>query len=176
MTPHLADTPVLETERLVLRAPSGADTQAMLSFFESDRAAFYGGPMETLEAWRKYAAFVGQWVLRGYGMYAVTLKDGGDTAGLAGAYHPDGFPEPEMSWLLTDARHEGKGYAHEACAAVLGDIFTRQSWTSVVSYIDTENVASRKLALRLGAVADPGAVSPIPGCEAFRHFAPGAAA
>lgn len=176
MTAYLADTPVLETERLMLRAPSGADTQAMLSFLESERAVFYGGPMPTAEAWRKYSAFVGQWVLRGYGMYAVTLKGGGETVGLAGAYYPDGFPEPEMSWLLTDARHEGQGYAREACAAVLDDIFTRHGWASVISYIDTANHASRKLALRLGAVADPDAVSPIPGCEGYRHFAPGAVA
>ena len=91
------------------------------------------------------------------------------TIGLAGPWRPAGFPEPEMSWLLTDARHEGKGYAAEACKAVLAHVFADHGWTSLPSYIDTENAASRALALRLGARPDPASPSPLPGCETYRH-------
>ncbi|APZ53001.1 GNAT family N-acetyltransferase [Salipiger abyssi] len=166
--------PQLATDRLILSAPGAADQPAMLSFLGSERAQFYGGPMETVAAWHKFSAYVGQWVLRGYGFYAIRLKDSGETIGMAGPHHPEGFAEPEMSWLLTDAAYEGKGYAREACEAVLRDLFETRGWDNVVSYIDTANAASRALALRLGARLDEtGAPCPLPGCESFRHFAPG---
>ena len=143
---------------------------AMLAFLASDRAEFYGGPMDPNAAWHKFSAYVGQWTLRGYGLFAVTRKEGGETIGMAGPHHPDHFPEPEMSWLLTDATHEGQGYASEACRAVLDHLFTDHGWTDVISYIDTANVTSRKLAERLGARLDANARSPIETCDAYRHF------
>jgi len=163
-------SPTVETERLVLRAPGAQDTAAMLAFLGTPRARFYGGPMDSAEAWKKYAVYVGQWVLRGYGFFAVSLKDSGETVGMAGPYHPQDFPEPEMSWLLTDARYEGKGYASEACRAVLDHLFRDLGWKNVVSYIDTANTASRALAIRLGARPDTRAECPLPGCDAFRHY------
>lgn len=89
--------------------------------------------------------------------------------GMAGPYHPVDFPEPEMSWLLTDPAHEGKGYATKACRAVLTYLFATLGWKNVVSYIDADNLASRTLALRLGATVDPNAISPIPNCDGYRH-------
>ncbi|PIE11734.1 MAG: GNAT family N-acetyltransferase [Rhodobacterales bacterium] len=169
MTGQTLHTPVLETERLTLRAPGAADMDAMLGFLKSDFAVFYGGPMSDSDAWNKFASYAGQWLLRGYGFFAVTLKSTGETVGMAGPHHPAHFPEPEMSWLLTDPRHEGKGYATEACRAVLSHLFQDLGWTSVVSYIDTANAASRALALRLGARLDADAQSPLPGCDAYRH-------
>lgn len=168
--------PTLETERLILRVPGADETSAMLAFLGSERATFYGGPMSEGDAWKKYAIYVGQWALRGYGMFAVTLKDTSEPIGMAGPYHPADFPEPEMSWLLTSAEHEGQGYASEACRAVLDHLFNTLRWPSVISYIDTANAASRALALRLGAKLDTQAQSPIPGCEAYRHFPEGSAA
>ena len=166
--------PSLETERLILRLPSEDDTQAMLSFLRSDRAEFYGGPMSAYDAWHKYAAYVGQWILRGYGMYSAVLRDTGETVGMAGPFHPDHFEEPEMSWLLVDARFEGKGLAAEACRAVLAHLFETSGWTNVVSYIDLANAPSRALALRLGATLDLEKETPVANCESYRHFPAGA--
>lgn len=163
------DIPRLETERLTLRVPGAADTRAMLDFLGSDRAAFYGGPMGPDDAWHKFSAYVGQWILRGYGMYSVVLKDTGETAGMAGPHHPDHFEEPEMSWLLTDARYEGRGLAAEACTAVLSHLFATLGWKTAVSYIDTANAASRRLAERLGATLDPQSPAAIPNCDTYRH-------
>ena len=167
--------PILETQRLILRAPGASDTGAMMGFLSEARAQFYGGPLSGVEAWTKYAGYVGQWILRGYGMYAITPKETGATIGMAGPYHPADFPEPEMSWLLTSAAHEGQGYAKEACSAVLAHAFATGPWTTLPSFIDVQNHASRALALALGAVADPDTASPFEGCETYHHFAGGAA-
>ena len=169
-------TPVLTTDRLILRAPDKRDEPAMLGFFTGERARFYGGAYDLGGAWRYFAAQVGHWALRGYGMFAITEKDSGGTLGLAGPWHPPSFPEPEMAWLLTEAQHEGKGFAVEAVGAALAHVFAVHRWASLPSYIDRDNSASRKLARRLGAVPDPGHVAPIGNCETFRHFAPEARA
>ena len=161
--------PVLTTERLTLRRPDARDAAAMIGFFADERSRFYAGPKNECDAWRDLAARVGHWELRGYGMFAIVERASGETVGLAGPWHPAGFAEPEMSWLLTDARHEGKGYAAEACQAVLAHVFAAHGWASLPSYIDTENAASRALALRLGARPDPASPSPLPGCDTYRH-------
>jgi RimJ/RimL family protein N-acetyltransferase len=163
--------PVLTTDRLTIRAPGADDVPAMLAFFGSEHANFYGGPMNADAAWHKFSAYVGQWTLRGYGMFSVTLKDSGDTIGMAGPHHPAHFPEPEMSWLLTDAAHEGKGYASEACRAVLHHLFTDLGWTTMISYIYRANTASRILAERLGATLDTECATLIEGCDTYRHTA-----
>ncbi|MDU8927576.1 GNAT family N-acetyltransferase [Alisedimentitalea sp. MJ-SS2] len=163
--------PVLTTDRLILRAPGAADTYAMLGFLASDHAKFYGGPMNADAAWHKFSAYVGQWTLRGYGFFAITLRDSGNTIGMAGPHHPDHFPEPEMSWLLTSDEHESKGYASEACRAVLSHLFTDLGWTTCVSYVDRANTASRILAERLGATLDTDSPALISGCDTYRHTA-----
>ncbi|MEM8555790.1 MAG: GNAT family N-acetyltransferase [Pseudomonadota bacterium] len=169
-------SPVLHTERLVLSAPGPEDMDAMVQFFSEDRAQFYGGPLGPGPAWRRFSEYAGQWAFRGYGFFAVRLKDGGATIGLAGPYHPGDFPEPEMAWLLTSEAYEGKGYAREASTAVLAHLFSDLKWRSVVSYIDPDNHASRALALKLGAEPDRDSPPPpaaLPGVQAFRHW-PGA--
>jgi len=164
---------VLETDRLTLRLPGSSDTQAVLDFLRSERAAFYGGPMSEYDAWHKYSAYVGQWILCGYGMFSVVLKDTGETVGMAGPFHPSHFAEPEMSWLLTGERFEGRGYAAEACGAVLTHLFTTLGWKNVVSYIDISNEGSRKLAERLGARLESDPPCPVANCDSYRHYPQG---
>ncbi len=170
------NVPQLETNRLILRVPGAADMPAMLAFLGEDRAEFYGGPMNEHDAWHKFSAYVGQWMLRGYGMYSAVLKDSGDTVGMAGPFHPSHFDEPEMSWLLTDAKFEGRGLAAEACQAVIAHLFSTLGWANVVSYIDKANHGSRKLAERLGAQLDTDRPSPVPNCDSYRHYPQGAVA
>jgi len=164
----LANAPELSSDRLILRVPGAADETAILDFLRSDRAAFYGGPMDLGTAWSKFAAYTGQWLLRGYGMFAAVLKSTGGTVGLVGPYHPTHFPQAEMSWLVT-ADNEGQGLAREACKTVLMHLFHDLKWNHVVSYIDRDNARSRVLAQRLGAQIAPELIAPISNCDTFRH-------
>ena len=163
--------PLLETDRLRLCPPGPADLDAMMAFLGDERSRFYGGPFAEGPAWEKFATYVGQWVLRGYGMFAVRLKDSGETVGMAGPYHPAPFPEPEMCWLLTADKHDGKGYASAASRAVLRRLFADLGWTTCVSYIDPANAPSQALARRLGALPDPAAPAGIASCKTWRHRA-----
>lgn len=181
MTPRLADTPVLGTERLSLRAPVAEDWPHWRAFAASDRAHFIGGPYTDRAAWRAFGHAVGHWVLRGYGSFVFTLR-GDDTAlGMTGPWNPVGWPEAELGWTIWSADAEGKGYAYEAAAAARDHAFRDLGWVTAVSYIDADNARSVALAERLGAAHDPDALWPDRDEDdtpvlVYRHPAPGRAA
>ena len=162
--------PELETARLVLRRPDDRDTAAAIDFMASDRARFVGGPMDRGTAWRAHARMIGHWTLRGFGMFTVTLKEGGAIIGQVGCYYPNDWPERELGWHIWSPAHEGRGLAFEAASAVRSHAFGPLGWPTAVSYIDPANARSIALAQRLGATLDPTAVAPEPGgALVYRH-------
>jgi RimJ/RimL family protein N-acetyltransferase len=154
---RLTPTPVLETGRLVLRAPVLADFDAYAGFFASSRADLVGGPMDRARAWRFFGHHVGHWALRGYGTFFMTPKAGGPAIGMIMAWQPEGYPEREVGWALFTDAAAGQGFAGEGARAVLAHVFRALRWDSAVSYIAPENAASIRLAERLGAWLDPDA-------------------
>ena len=161
LIPTLADTPVLETERLILRAPQRGDYPAWAEFVSSDRARFIGGPLDAGPAWRAMGHLTGHWVHRGFGMFIFSCKSAPDTPiGMTGPWFPEGWPEQEIGWSLWSAAAEGCGYAFEAAFAARGYAYRDLGWPTAVSYIDRNNSRSIALAERLGAVPDPDAATP----------------
>ena len=159
----LSPTPVLETERLTLRAPLGSDWPHWRSFYQSDRAQFVGGGSPEPKPgayWRAFGHLTGHWVMRGFGMFTIVRADTGRAIGMAGPWFPDTWPEHEIGWMLWDDAHEGQGLAAEAAAAVCDHARTHLGWKTAVSYIDLDNARSIALARRLGAVRDPDAAVP----------------
>lgn len=169
---------VLETERLVLRPPEPRDWPAFHAFFHSDRCEWVGGQGSAGEVWRGFAAELGHWQIRGYGMFTMTEKGGDDSAlGLVGPWFPGGWPERELGWILFAPSTEGKGYAREAALACRAHAYDTLGWTTAVSYIAPQNERSRALAERIGCVVDPEAMGPdLKPTLVYRHPAPGALA
>jgi RimJ/RimL family protein N-acetyltransferase len=144
--------PVLETERLRLREWREADLSTYAAFWaDEDTARYVGGTCSRGDAWRRMAMQIGHWVLRGYGMWAVEEKASGELAGYCGPWHPEGWPEREIGWGLAKAFH-GHGYATEAGRRARDFAYRELGWPTAVSYIAAENVASRRVAARLGAI------------------------
>ena len=157
----MSSSPVIETQRLILRKPEPRDVDASVAFLMSERGRFLvSGPMTAGKAWRAFASIIGHWDMRGYGLFAIELKKSGEVIGQAGPWFPGDWPEPEMSWAIWADEAEGKGYAYEAAEAALAHM--RKSWEILypVSYIDVKNTRSIRLAERLGAVIDPAAEDP----------------
>ncbi|RYH09029.1 GNAT family N-acetyltransferase [Tropicimonas sp. IMCC6043] len=171
------DVPVLETERLCLRAPRPEDYAGFRDYYASERSIYTGGPLGERDAWRGFAGQLGHWVIHGYGMWTITLR--GDTVplGFAGLWNPGTWPEAEIGWSLYEGA-EGRGIAFEAARAALGHIFGPLGWETVVSYIHRDNARSITLAERLGATRDDSAARPAhaPDCLVYRHPRPGGAA
>lgn len=157
----LADTPVLTTERLTLRAPQAGDWPAWRDFAASERARYIlDGNTDPAFAWRVFGHAVGHWVLRGFGMFVFTLRGDDRPLGKAGPWFPEGWPEREIGWSIWSADAEGRGFATEAVRAVRDHAFHAMGWNTAVSYIDARNQRSIALAERLGASLDPAARAP----------------
>ena len=174
--PRLADTPTLETERLILRAPGPQDWPASAAFLASGRARFVGGPADEGQAWRIFGHVVGHWVLRGFGLFVFCDKARDRALGTAGPWYPATWPEGEIGWTLWHAEDEGQGYAFEAAQAARAHAYGALGWQTAVSYIAPDNARSIALAERLGAVRDDDAARVDADDIVYRHPAPAEAA
>ena len=154
-------SPVLETDRLILRAPEMADFEKFLAFMETDRSKFVRPPeIDKVLAWRAFAHVAGMWVLRGYGTFIIEERDSGNAIGMTGPWHPVYWPEREIGWAVWTEAAEGSGFAFEAATAALDYVFTHLKWDTAVSYIHPDNTRSLALAERLNAVPDKNAEPP----------------
>jgi RimJ/RimL family protein N-acetyltransferase len=145
--------PVLTTDRLLLRSFNAADWDelALLNADVRVRQWLGGNLMSRQETWAQMEAALGQWALRGYGLFALEVN--GRLAGRVGLLHPADWPEPELAWTLSPALW-GHGLATEAAGRVRTWAFQQYGWDRLVSYILAENVRSRRVAEKLGAVPE----------------------
>jgi RimJ/RimL family protein N-acetyltransferase len=144
--------PTLETERLVLRPWREEDLGPYAEMCADPAVMRYIGSGRTLErdeAWRQIAIFLGHWDLRGYGLWAVETKAERSFIGRVGLWRPEGWPGLELGWTLARA-HWGNGYATEAGRASMEFAWTRLAAAELISLIQPENAASRRVAERLG--------------------------
>ncbi len=162
--------PILETERLILRPHKMDDFSKFQAMFESERSRYMGGPVADREKiWRYFCTDNAQWLLLGFGAWAIDRKSDGEHIGQVALSHPPNYPERELGWLIYDAKHEGQGYAYEASLSARNYAYENLGWDACVSYIDPDNIPSQKLAERLGARIDPNAKMPDEGTLVYRH-------
>lgn len=142
--------PIIETERLILRAACEDDFSPYRDFYaDAEASAFYGGPLDAGAAWRKFAADLGHWQLHGYGMWTLEVKSARQMVGGCGIVLPYGWPHRELTWWIAPAGRR-KGLAFEASNAVLLHAYDEWRWDRVLTYMDDENDPARRLALKLG--------------------------
>jgi RimJ/RimL family protein N-acetyltransferase len=118
-------------------------------------------------------------MLRGAGMWTVTLARADVPLGWLYLWKEWGGPEPELGWVLTLAA-EGHGYAREAAFAVLPHALALYGPSGFVSYIDAGNIRSARLAAALGAARDIAAEAQMaaqgePDLQVWRHSGTGRA-
>ncbi len=139
------------TERLVMRQWRQSDFEVYADFFSSpETARFVGGEMSRDKAWRAMATMAGHWMLKGFGVWAVEQKSAPGLVGAIGLWEPEGWPELEVGYWLTPQAH-GKGYATEAAVRARDYAYAELGAKTLVSYIDPDNLPSRRVAERMGA-------------------------
>lgn len=158
-----ATLPVIQTPRLLLRAPKVEDFALYAALCASTRARFLGGPLEEVDAWSDFTNYTAGWLLRGDGMFSIAHD--GALAGFIFAGVEPGDEEIELGFILT-AETEGRGVAFEASFAVLTHLWSIGA-PSVVSYIDPRNARAIALAERLGGQAD----GTLDGARVYRYSA-----
>jgi len=148
--------PTLTTDRLRLRAFRAGDVDAFAAMRANPEVIRYLGSGRTstrAEVWRMMAAFLGQWALRGYGVWACEKIDGGAFIGSIGIFDPLDWPEPEIIYSL-DQPHWRQGFATEAARAGRDWLFEHFPSLRAASFIRPDNHASKRVAERLGAVCE----------------------
>ncbi len=168
-----ATIPTIETRRLILRGPEPEDYPDFKATFSSYRARFMGGPLNEYEAWMLYAAEIGHWHIRGYGMWVIHDRQTEATYGMAGGWKPAKWPEAEIAWVIWPGA-AGRGIALEATHAARCHFYKELGWPGAVSYIDPKNLDSIRLAERLGATRDKTAPSVDGNDVVYRHPSPAA--
>ena len=160
--------PVLDTQRLTLRAPKKADLPTITAFFETERSHMVGGPRDADQCFNSLTSRIGHWAYHGYGLWHIDDRQSGDFLGWVGFMNPPSWDEPELGWTLF-AHAEGKGYAFEAARAARAFAAQEFKLDGVISYIHADNTRSRALAEKLGATYErDGSVLGTP-CHIWRH-------
>jgi len=169
----LTNAPRLETENLILRGPEDRDMDHVIAFMmNEERAKGFGYYDNRPQAWRWQALSIGHWHIHGYGYFTVETKDSGQPAGLCGIWNPEGWPEPEMGWVVFDG-FEGRGIAFEAATRVRQWAYQDLGFTTLTSNIVPDNIRSQALAKRLGAAPEKTYDNANMGVtEMWRHPAP----
>ena len=145
--------PELTTERLRLRAFRATDVEPYVALMADPEVTRYLADLRPLtrdEAWRQLAIFIGHWVLRGFGLWAVEERASGEFLGRIGCLEPAGWPAFEIAYTL---RREswGRGYAREGAAAALAFACDTLRREEIASLIRPQNRASIRVATVLGA-------------------------
>jgi RimJ/RimL family protein N-acetyltransferase len=109
--------------------------------------------LDRMDCWRHLAMIAGHWHLCGFGMWGVFEKATGELVGRVGFFQPDAWPGFELGWTLGRMAW-GKGYATEAAQRCLAYAFEDMDRDHVISLIDPANVASIRVAERLGETVE----------------------
>lgn len=154
---------IRETDRLLLREMTETDLDFVLEMQkEEGRAgwaarAYAGEKRDTAgrireEEKEKLSAYIGQiYGFYGFGIWLVLEKESGMPVGRAGLQMREEIPGPELGFSIAP-QFRRRGYAREACRAVLFWAKEELETENVYAVADRENIASCRLCEQLGFV------------------------
>jgi RimJ/RimL family protein N-acetyltransferase len=143
--------PTLQTKRLVMRPPTLADLDQWVMVDDEDTITRNSGsPEDMLKRHADLLKLAGGWALNGFGSLLLFKKDDGVLIGRVGPSRPFNWPDVEVGWALLP-EFTGQGYALEGAAAAMDFALLDLGLPRVVHTIRPSNIASQKLATRLGS-------------------------
>ncbi|MXV50558.1 GNAT family N-acetyltransferase [Pedobacter sp. HMF7647] len=144
---------VLETSRLVLRQFTLDDTRFIIELLNSPGWLKFIGDrsIKSEEQARRYLQDVPlkSYEINGYGLCMVQTKDEGIPVGMCGLIRRDSLDHPDIGFAFLP-EFQGKGYAFEIAAAVLGYAKNTLELSVVLAIVIPENERSIRLLKKLG--------------------------
>jgi RimJ/RimL family protein N-acetyltransferase len=145
---------VTETERLILRRFTPEDAADNYRIYtDPDNMRFMGRQPDSVEFERYHLGkhIANYYDVHGFGMWAAVLKENGRLIGRCGLIHQqiEGTQEVEVSYLI-DRPYWGRGLATEAARETVRLGFEEYKFTRLVSIINPLNVASVRVAEKIG--------------------------
>jgi RimJ/RimL family protein N-acetyltransferase len=119
-------------------------------FADDDNLRFVGGALSYENSYFVLQTRAGHLALKGFGVLAVEEKATGLLLGWCGPRHPIDIPERDLIYTFARQFH-GKGFAQEAATAALKWCFGPLGFDRINITIDPANVASIRVAERIGA-------------------------
>lgn len=148
---HCLPMTICETRRLFIREMSADDLPALYEIYRGSVLRF----VEPLYGYEEELAFTESYIKNmygfyGYGLWLLVRKEDGAIIGRAGLSNRlfDGKNELELGYVVGE-EYQGKGYATEACEAILRTAYEKFGADRVVACIEKENVPSVRLAHKL---------------------------
>ena len=143
-----------DTERLRLRQWCEADREPFAALNADPRVmAFFPALLDRAASDAMMERCRSLIARRGWGLWVVETKEGGEFAGFVGLHipaHPLPFmPCVEVGWRLA-YRHWGKGYATEAAREAIRVGFELLGLSEIVSFASVQHIKSRAVMMRLG--------------------------
>jgi [ribosomal protein S5]-alanine N-acetyltransferase len=142
----------LETERLILRALTPEDLDELATLLGDDEAlVLWGGALDREGARAWIERNMARYASHGFGRCAVIWRETGELVGDCGLVPTlvEDVPEVELGWI-TRRDFWGTGVATEAGAAWRDHGRDVLGLERIVSMISAQNVASRRVAEKLG--------------------------
>ncbi|NKI24366.1 GNAT family N-acetyltransferase [Paenibacillus dendritiformis] len=144
----------LETSRLQLRDWADTDLEPFQRLNADEQVMRYFPKTLSSEETREfYHAILAEFTERGYGLYAVEVKENKEFIGLIGfhraTFEADFTPCIEIGWRLKKEAW-GKGYATEGAAACLQYGFNELGFRDVYSFTAKINKPSQNVMQKIG--------------------------
>ena len=147
---------MIETERLLLRGWRDGDVEPYARLCADPEVMRFIGNGSTLTpegSGGQISRFLRHWEERGFGLWALEERESGAFVGFAGLVHQEEWTEgehrTEVGWRL-DRAFWGRGLATEAAKASVYHGLEHIGLERVISIIQPENGASRRVAEKAG--------------------------
>jgi ribosomal-protein-alanine N-acetyltransferase len=150
----------LETERLTLRPLTAEDLEAVAALLgDAEALVLWGGALDRDGARSWIERNLDRYERNGFGRCAMVLRATGELVGDCGLIPTDveGTPEVELGWVVARSQW-GRGLATEAATAWRDLAFTELGLHRIVSMVSERNVASRRVAEKLGMTIEREAI------------------
>ena len=143
---------VIETPRLILRHITLEDTEALAAIYADPIVMKFFRSVRSLEVTKqKIEKMIESYENNGFGTWATIYKPDNQLIGRCGLipHIIDDRSELEIAYLLAK-EYWGKGLATEAAIAIKNYGFEKIGCNRLISLIDSDNIASQKVALKTG--------------------------
>ncbi len=147
---------VITTDRLLIRETTIEDVDVFYELYkEPEMTRYMEGLFENPEDEKRYQRDYIEKVygLMGFGVWTIVRREDNRIIGRAGYSVRNGFEEIELGFLI-GKEFQRKGYAYEACSAILEYGRSVLGFETVQTLVKKENVISLNLCAKLGFVRD----------------------
>jgi RimJ/RimL family protein N-acetyltransferase len=145
---------IAQTDRLLIREITLTDVPRLYELYEHESITRYMEPLFPLiEQEMAYTKDYINNIYRfyGYGMWVIVEKSSSLVIGRVGLEYREGFDGLELGFMLgVDYQH--KGYAYEACYAVIKYGINQLGQANFCTLVDENNASSIKLCKKLGFI------------------------